>query len=51
MDDNLYDEFGVYIGPDLDDDDDVLSQPEQGNYDAGNEAAHQTSLMDVGTCF
>lgn len=23
MDDNLYDEFGVYLGPDLDDDDEL----------------------------
>ena len=50
MDDNLYDEFGVYIGPDLDDDDEVLSEPDQGGFEASNGAEQNFGArMDVGT--
>lgn len=49
MDDNLYDEFGVYIGPDLEDDDDVQSEPEQGFNGQETSERHEMVGMDVGT--
>lgn len=50
MDDNLYDEFGVYQGPDLDDDE-LLSDHEDGGLGEGNEVSPSfESRMDVGTC-
>lgn len=48
MDDNLYDEFGVYIGPDLDDDE-VQSEQEETAFDAeqrGNNFGQDH--MDIG---
>ena len=48
MDDNLYDEFGVYIGPDLDDDE-VMSEPEQTAFNGVDEDGdHGGSRMDIG---
>lgn len=50
MDDNLYDEFGVYLGPDLDDED-VLSDHELEDVEAGITAdAAGGSRMDIGAC-
>jgi U5 small nuclear ribonucleoprotein component len=47
MDDNLYDEFGVYIGPDLDDDE-VMSEPEQTAFNGVDEDGdHGGSRMDI----
>lgn len=49
MDDNLYDEFGVYLGPDLDDDD-VASDHEMEAGEAGTTGEDASGFrMDVGT--
>lgn len=48
MDDNLYDEFGVYIGPDLDEDD-AFSDHDQGAFESGNQAdLAGDARMDLG---
>ena len=49
MDDNLYDEFGVYIGPDLDDED-AFSDHDQGAFESGQQAdLAGDARMDLGT--
>lgn len=49
MDDNLYDEFGVYLGPDLDDDD-VASDHEMEAGEAGSTSEQAGGFrMDIGT--
>jgi len=48
MDDNLYDEFGVYIGPDLDDED-AFSDHDQGTFESGQQGdLAGDARMDLG---
>lgn len=47
MDENLYDEFGVYIGPEIDDFNDEIFSDE----DVDRADNHQTNSIEQGTLF
>lgn len=54
MDDSLYDEFGNYLGPDLEEEDDDLELEEENNYEddeqleeAEEEHVDESSMMQI----